>query len=100
MRISDWSSDVFSSDLNEPVAGVEAQPEFAGTGLHPSLAGSEDRAADIALSHRAPGHLEHAIERFLGGETQLLVHLDARREVAQRDEIGRASCRERVCQYV
>src|SRR3546814_4334466 len=68
MRISDWSSDVCSSDLLVRTA-VEAQL-------------ATDRIADQAA---------HAVE-----STQ------RRLVVVQRlhRQIGRASCRERVCQYV
>src|SRR3546814_10452903 len=62
MRISDWSSDVCSSDL------------------------AERKARDFA------GHFQRE-----GGEQE---DEQGRREGDQRLEIGRASCRERVCQYV
>src|SRR3546814_13751926 len=69
MRISDWSSDVCSSDLD------------GGAGR-----GARQR------QHR-PGHgAEHEAER--GG------HGDIRRQGELGIEIGSASCRERVCQYV
>src|SRR3546814_8887499 len=87
MRISDWSSDVCSSDLAEEIqleafdpadrdAGITAQrhPE-AGAGRGPAVPSAVIR---IVLADRggrqAPADLRH--------------------------EIGRASCRERVCQYV
>src|SRR3546814_4136442 len=66
MRISDWSSDVCSSDLKrkrgwgEGVSGCRENP-----GPHPALRASLSRCAGEGLV-----------------------------------EIGRASCRERVCQYV
>src|SRR3546814_9229671 len=74
MRISDWSSDVCSSDLR----------------FHVSLADLGERhveAADQECGH--PGR--HRIE---GDRLQR----DAAIKCAV--EIGRASCRERVCQYV
>src|SRR3546814_7617569 len=77
MRISDWSSDVCSSDLALPAApGVEAgkadgaqrcdgQPENGNPqAVHVAALGADDGCRDIG------------------------------------DEIGRASCRDRVCQYV
>src|SRR3546814_20045180 len=67
MRISDWSSDVCSSDLPEAVAG----------------AGAPARSRYL----RVDGGGEEA----LGADP--VAGADAR-------EIGRASCRERVCQYV
>src|SRR3546814_3245125 len=78
LRISDWSSDVCSSDLL-------------------AIARPVDRAAHIGLQ-RAPDAKamrvpEHAAVGFLLQVEQ--VHL-----AAELAEIGRASCRERVCQYV
>src|SRR3546814_2648237 len=70
MRISDWSSDVCSSDLLEMVV------QF-GHGA--------DRAARAA----------HRVGLVDGNGRQ-----DAFDAVDLRLEIGRASCRERVCQYV
>src|SRR3546814_17379629 len=72
MRISDWSSDVCSSDL------LEVRAAAGGT---VSEAGGTDEDAlgiSIVIDH---GH----------GVTSTYGHLS---------EIGRASCRERVCQYV
>src|SRR3546814_6047178 len=63
MRISDWSSDVCSSDL--------------GVSPHP-------RSAYEVTSSITPGELRNEADR-------------PRRALR---EIGRASCRERVCQYV
>src|SRR3546814_20877980 len=86
MRISDWSSDVCSSDL----IGHEAQQH-----LRRGLAA--DAAIDDALAEqRRVGGLPHFGDR-IADEHQFL--RDAL-ERAVRVEIGRASCRERVCQYV
>src|SRR3546814_9618721 len=86
MRISDWSSDVCSSDLQlaegvEIVAGrdgVEDHVEAAGVRRH--LRGIA-RVDDLVGTQRAG-----AVALAFGG--------------GEGDEIGRASCRERVCQYV
>src|SRR3546814_14777766 len=78
MRISDWSSDVCSSDLHmfwreagERLALVTAG--HAGGGAVPQIFG-----VDISIAG-------------LDGPALCQVALD---------QIGRASCRERVCQYV
>src|SRR3546814_3161870 len=68
MRISDWSSDVCSSDLLG--RGVPAGAGSVGAGPRPG------RAARAVRSRRARGSGRPG------------------------PEIGRASCRERVCQYV
>src|SRR3546814_1106083 len=74
MRISDWSSDVCSSDLQVH------QRRFAGAG-----------AAD------EPDFLAGADgQRQVVDDAAFLAVMEA--DVLE--EIGRASCRERVCQYV
>src|SRR3546814_15957518 len=83
MRISDWSSDVCSSDLSSfrPAAPPSAD-------LSAALAVVAEGA--VALSDRfAPAHLLGA-----GDEVEALLG------VAGDAEIGSASCRERGCQYV
>src|SRR3546814_20714653 len=81
MRISDWSSDVCSSDLaaqhkrsaDQGSQGLHGRPAYrpaGGQGFDPG-----GRPAD-------------------GGQG------DLRRSVPARYQIGRASCRETVCQYV
>src|SRR3546814_4710585 len=84
MRISDWSSDVCSSDLMTQRA---AKPL--------------DRAAQRVLIfdgnlRRHGKHLEQPeLLHEQGGKPVGPVV-----EVARDQQIGRASCRERVCQYV
>src|SRR3546814_7715356 len=73
MRISDWSSDVCSSDLRYSRAFPFPGASVARNAAEP--AGSGLREDPTPSGPRRP----------------------ARRQTA---EIGRASCRERVCQYV
>src|SRR3546814_13061986 len=97
MRISDWSSDVCSSDLPRlRLPRISAEGERGGCGLvdgpypHPitilkALNLGENRR--VRLRAEADGvPIMHAIIAF--------VRLD------RPTQIGRASCRERVCQYV
>src|SRR3546814_1348686 len=77
MRISDWSSDVCSSDLDEPANSVFYGENIVITGS--AFAGMVDEVP--ALSGI-----------FIEGRA---IHV-----VANRYKIGRASCREIVCQYV
>src|SRR3546814_3698713 len=91
MRISDWSSDVCSSDLVVS-AGYAAQwlwrsARCAGTESGVRI---ESRAADAAASDECCG-------AGLVAGVRALPDADPARQSA---EIGRASCRERVCQYV
>src|SRR3546814_16881481 len=81
MRISDWSSDVCSSDLRAVAQQVEAGAQPAQFELHPL-------PAQVGY---AEGNELIAFGAVIGG----------RGAGAERDEeIGRASCRGRVCQYV
>src|SRR3546814_3106212 len=88
MRISDWSSDVCSSDLR--------------------LVEHDHRR----LHHERPRHLEQLALPAGERARELVahvVHLEATQQgvrplldgsLLRPPEIGRASCRERVCQYV
>src|SRR3546814_3469751 len=92
MRISDWSSDVCSSDLANPSAGdLLAKPH------QKHRAANQRRHARDAEDPARIDYGRHALSRApafeADGDT---IALDG----AQEDEIGRASCRERVCQYV
>src|SRR3546814_1776924 len=82
MRISDWSSDVCSSDLRELLL---AQRD--------SLRERLDRVRQDARQHKDHAH-QLAVR--LGS---LKAQYDSTRQALER-QIGRASCRERVCQYV
>src|SRR3546814_4618618 len=72
MRISDWSSDVCSSDLHRP-------------------------QRDTALPRQIGAHRRMAMKVYIGIERTR--HLGTHR-IGDFGKIGRASCRERVCQYV
>src|SRR3546814_14284987 len=101
MRISDWSSDVCSSDLTVARLGIVTDTDDAdGRSLRerpvPALSIDTIDAALRALTGRILQRppIYSALKR--GGEP---LYAKARRgEVVE--EIGRASCRERVCQYV
>src|SRR3546814_11893290 len=107
MRISDWSSDVCSSDLrclrtwSHPLLARRLAPRvrdrriwLAGTGCEarwkycsvtPAKAGA---AIDVAQDLLRPLPSQGRRSNLRAGEQ------------AGQVEIGRASCRERVCQYV
>src|SRR3546814_17770627 len=95
MRISDWSSDVCSSDLGgargEPVDGGGDRSARGGAGrgsgarrrrrrIVPPQEDAEEGAEEGAAAGRAAE---------AGGRGR-----------SRSEQIGRASCRERVCQYV
>src|SRR3546814_7006790 len=80
MRISDWSSDVCSSDL----AGGDADHP-----LHQVEPGDQ-------LGHR----VLYLNSRIHFKKVEVLILIDDKLDRGAGREIGRASCRERVCQSV
>src|SRR3546814_4666123 len=85
MRISDWSSDVCSSDL-VPLLAIAVEPSDAlrqAHGIPRQVVIDQDVAAAMQVD---------AFAARLRGYEELAVLLEK--------QIGRASCRERVCQYV
>src|SRR3546814_4487224 len=98
MRISDWSSDVCPSDLEQ--CG-DARPD----GRIYSQPGHEsDRSVDSDLEGADAGHglrLLKAVACAKGPRRQLPEgRVPQPISRGTTTEIGRASCRERVCQYV
>src|SRR3546814_5839987 len=92
MRISDWSSDVCSSDL----CHASGHPSR----LHRDLTnafGSKDYAREELIAEMGSAFLCAAL-----GIVPTVRHADyiASWLEVLREEIGRASCRERVCKYV
>src|SRR3546814_12543232 len=116
MRISDWSSDVCSSDLvlcRQADAALEAEGLRKSRALH--RAGEEvarhlvERPERFDLSHRDRQRPRTIGEIDIGQFDRIVreIGLDAIGKAAgnlavdaQINEIGRASCRERVCPYV
>src|SRR3546814_14595985 len=110
MRISDWSSDVCSSDLPQPEEGVtyaakidkaEARIDFTHDAnfierqiraLNPVPGAFFEYRGERFRVHAA--HIEHA-----SGTPGKLID-DSLLIACGQGEIGRESCRERVCQYV
>src|SRR3546814_13393792 len=98
MRISDWSSDVCSSDLKLEgseafVQRVEADLEMlrASPNGQQMLAEFDKAAANgNIVTIRELQNVDNGYAQSVGGS-------DIRNG---QPEIGRASCRERVCQYV
>src|SRR3546814_14027226 len=96
MRISDWSSDVYSSDLHLPLHRTQTALLIADA---PQFFHDGERVThifDLELAHVGDPMADLASVRVrdinepIGGMTQLL-----KRYVAEK--IGRASCRDRVC---
>src|SRR3546814_3795036 len=83
MRISDWSSDVCSSDLIGARKNVVQYEIDSGIG-------------DLEMFHMVLGMLAHLLDAGLPVRAVRQCRVDLLGGV----QIGRASCRERVCQYV
>src|SRR3546814_17024843 len=100
MRISDWSSDVCSSDLRrldqiEPGALTDALRGIIGWEAMQAI----DRLAPVRFN--APAGSSHAIDYGAEGGPRVELRVQALFGIAgQPTEIGRASCRERVGKYV
>src|SRR3546814_15650140 len=106
MRISDWSSDVCSSDL----VPSEGQKSYPGKLI------AIDTARDLALIEMEEGRVPSAavytgplesgadvVALGYPGNVDLATARSAADYITPRTpvrKIGRASCRERVCQYV
>src|SRR3546814_19485280 len=109
MRISDWSSDVCSSDLVAADACVAEQcdPLRGGHAAEQALAFGivRDRLGIAAgLAEHVHRHADQAavvgMPRPLVAVFVAVRHLPHRQRVVAAVGIGRASCRARVCQYV
>src|SRR3546814_1879575 len=98
MRISDWSSDVCSSDLK---AGDQIRQVAQQRGDRLWLAPSCS-LLHVPVDLDAERDLDAELRSWLSFATQKLDELNVLASSLANtvDEIGRASCRERVCQYV
>src|SRR3546814_3572622 len=97
MRISDWSSDVCSSDLNAGHCRPEISEAIA------KAAATLDFAPTFQLGHPLPFELAQRLADLMPPGLDRIFFTNSGSEsvdTALKIEIGRASCRERVCQYV
>src|SRR3546814_4001972 len=89
MRISDWSSDVCSSDLlhlqrRTALGDLDPGTGLDGGGPDRGVGGQQERP--LAVGEEDEGRADRRLTCLV--------------EAAHEEQIGRASCRERVCQYV
>src|SRR3546814_18823243 len=89
MRISDWSSDVCSSDL----AALQPHPQCPIIGMEELCVVAAIRPADFP----ADGLRHGLYRRPVAAADAVFQRLQFAHAIG---EIGRASCREGVCQYV
>src|SRR3546814_12453788 len=105
MRISDWSSDVCSSDLREK---AEREGNFRQLTQAERLqdarmnpAAKQVAAIDAAIEQKYGADSPEAARMKVAAREAIAQTLARGAFVARRAfEIGRASCRERGCQYV
>src|SRR3546814_15505088 len=99
MRISDWSSDVCSSDLL--VGIIEREKPVR---LRVDRAGVAGSQPIFARRKRRGGGEGYRLRRGVGRRGQgggvAIGTGEAGAREAEVEQIGRASCRARVCQYV
>src|SRR3546814_7055234 len=95
MRISDWSSDVCSSDLRAVVRDAGIEQLLGGCCVrqrYTQLARGGEREIQILLVQiDTEARIEAALDHTLAVDLK-----DTR--TGEAAQIGRASCRERVCQ--
>src|SRR3546814_10452731 len=97
MRISDWSSDVCSSDLG----GFLSQQ--LGRFLRIEHAVLHLLHAQLEIADEVPGFVDHlALDLESSSSSEISPRVTAMPFSVSylSGKIGRASCRERVCQYV
>src|SRR3546814_13089882 len=102
MRISDWSSDVCSSDL-----GCKGRPRSRTPGAPLRIidlgrffgGAEEDRTPDLRIANATLSQLSYR-PPVPGRTAPGRPSSDRRYMEFGRREIGRSSCRERVCPYV
>src|SRR3546814_14006349 len=109
MRISDWSSDVCSSDLiasqikeiqNATNDAVTAIKDITATIAEIDTIGAAI-AAPVEEQSAATQEISRNVQEAAVGEQQAGSNITGvHSAIGQTSKLGRASCRERECQYV
>src|SRR3546814_4017823 len=93
MRISDWSSDVCSSDLGTMFSFPSIKPVYA----HCDLPCGVYDPAQARIEAQSVREIQKKMANFEGDDRVRALFI--KEERAELVKLGRASCRERVCQY-
>src|SRR3546814_4309693 len=98
MRISDWSSDVCSSDL--PLQCRQSLRCLERRVLRETVMANDSKKR-VHIDQKIVGWsvLRGPANDAAADVDPLSLRIDRREEGSWESEIGRASCRERVCQY-
>src|SRR3546814_18018816 len=117
MRISDWSSDVCSSDLADSLISefhtVNGRLVYDGSGIYPDIPTDSERFSNVTYSiMNNLYHFDYATE-FRNRHNRITpvgsfavsdeLYGDFVSWLDKQDfayKLGRASCRERVCRYL
>src|SRR3546814_7208772 len=102
MRISDWSSDVCSSDLDVEEHEIEHRVDALGSALN-GLGHLAGAPCEVEAQRQAMKLAEHIFRQRARGILPDAFEDDVAQVVESclcQTQIGRAWCRERVCQYV
>src|SRR3546814_13816068 len=98
MRISDWSSDVCSSsEFRSAIPSVSEEMPQPGERM---TDGGEQGGRAIPVLNIGAMNGEADEQAGGVGDNVAFASLDLLSGIIARNQIGRASCRERVCQYV
>src|SRR3546814_10441180 len=108
MRISDWSSDVCSSDLLVNYAFPKDDVVDEAHKIATEIAGNPlwaVRWSKAAVNKQLKAQLNQILELSIAYESLTMLTEDSKAAVnafadKRTPQIGRASCRDRVCQYV
>src|SRR3546814_14128877 len=101
MRISDWSSDVCSSDLIRKILVNALGENKAGGLIDRILLGRSSKGLESLKWMESRAIAEMISQEHPQIIALVLAHLDPDQAAEVIGyQIGRASCRERVCQYV
>src|SRR3546814_19422002 len=103
MRISDWSSDVCSSDLGVISHDGSIDPVGACVGMKGSRVQAvvqELQGEKIDIIPWSPDLATFVVNALQPAEVAKVVIDEEEGRIEVVVQIGRASCRERVCQYV
>src|SRR3546814_18133297 len=99
MRISDWSSDVCSSDLHTDSL------EFGLMRARARVLSSEQPGEALDYFGREINAGHNTLDNIYGlayaqlMQSQVIAAMQTLAPLVERYQIGRAACRERVCQY-
>src|SRR3546814_3480341 len=103
MRISDWSSDVCSSDLQlHPLVCTAFNADFDGDQMAVHVPLSLEAQLEARVLMMSTNSILHPANGapIIVPSQDMVLGLYYVSIAKDNEQIGRASCRERVCQYV